>query len=99
MKFVFFTMLSTSILFAACSGECPECGPGDDTNGSDPNATSSSAEAPYPLQVCVVSGEPLGSMGEPHVHVHEGVTVKFCCKPCLKKFDENPAEFLAKLKQ
>lgn len=80
------------LLFTSCSGECTECGLEDDANDT------SSTEAPYPLKVCVVSGEALGSMGKPYVHLHEGATVKFCCKPCLKKFNEKPAEFLAKLK-
>ena len=58
-----------------------------------------SANDDYPLKVCVVSGEKLGGMGEPYVHLHEGTTVKFCCKPCLKKFNEDPDRYLAKLAQ
>ena len=38
-------------------------------------------------------------MGEPYVHNHEGVTVKFCCKPCLKKFNKEPEVYLAKLER
>lgn len=57
------------------------------------------AEAkPYPLQVCIVSGNELGSMGKIVTKVHEGQEIKFCCKPCVKKFDANPAKYLAKLK-
>ena len=67
--------------------------------GQEGNETTSSATDDYPLKVCVVSGEELGGMGEPYVHQHEGTTVKFCCKPCLKKFNENPQGYLAKLKQ
>ena len=37
-------------------------------------------------------------MGKPVVTVHEGQEIKFCCKPCIKKFNANPAKFLAKLK-
>ena len=58
-----------------------------------------SAANDYPLKVCVVSGEELGGMGEPYVHEHNGTIVKFCCKPCLKKFNEDPEGYLAKLKQ
>ena len=65
----------------------------------DQNETTSSATDDYPLKVCVVSGEELGGMGEPYVHQHEGTTVKFCCKPCLKKFNEDPESYLAKLEQ
>ena len=64
----------------------------------DSNNTSQTDDN-YPLKVCVVSGEELGGMGEPYVHEHNGTTVKFCCKPCLKKFNKDPDTYLAKLKQ
>jgi YHS domain-containing protein len=53
----------------------------------------------YPLTTCVVSGEKLGDMGEPHVIVHEGTTVKFCCKACLKDFNEDPAKYITMIKE
>ena len=34
---------------------------------------------------------------EAFVHVHKGVTVKFCCEGCLDEFNEEPKKFLAKL--
>jgi YHS domain-containing protein len=55
------------------------------------------AAKPYPLDVCLVSGEKLGSMGAPVVYVHEGQEVKFCCKSCQPDFKKEPAKFLAKL--
>ncbi len=51
----------------------------------------------YPLTTCVVSDEPLGSMGEPIVINHEGTKVKLCCKSCIDDFNADPAPFLAKL--
>lgn len=54
--------------------------------------------AEYPLDICVVSGEKLGSMGEPYVITHEGTEVRFCCDSCLPEFKENPDKYLAKLK-
>lgn len=54
---------------------------------------------PYPLETCIVSGNKLGSMGKIITKVHEGQEVKFCCKPCIKKFDANPAKYLSKLKK
>ena len=51
----------------------------------------------YPLKVCVVSGEELGSMGDPVVIEHEGTTVKFCCKNCVPDFKEDPSKYLSKL--
>jgi hypothetical protein len=45
----------------------------------------------------VVSGEKLGSMGDPVVFVHVGQEIKLCCKSCRADFDKEPAKFLAKL--
>lgn len=42
-------------------------------------------KASYPLTNCVVSGKPLGSMGEPITHLFDGVLVQLCCKGCNKK--------------
>ena len=55
------------------------------------------AAKPYPLDVCLVSGEKLVSMGAPVVYVHEGQEIKFCCKSCPPDFKKEPAKFLAKL--
>ena len=51
----------------------------------------------YPLDTCVVSGEKLGEMGEPHIYTHEGREVRLCCKGCLKDFKKDPAKYLKKL--
>jgi hypothetical protein len=51
----------------------------------------------YPLKTCLVSGEDLGSMGDPVVIVHEGQQIKFCCDSCLPKFEKDPAKYLSKL--
>ena len=54
--------------------------------------TSTSAEK------CIVSGEPLGDMGDPFEYVHQGKTLKFCCKSCVPKFEKEPEKYLSKLK-
>lgn len=56
----------------------------------------------YPLDTCVVSDEPLGSMGKPYDYTHkeEGKPdrlVKFCCKMCVGQFKRSPAKYLQKL--
>ncbi len=63
------------------------------------DASTGGTQSPgdYPLTTCVVSGEELGSMGEPIVREHNGTTVKFCCKSCLPKFDKDPDAYIAKL--
>jgi len=55
------------------------------------------ADKPYPLKTCLVSGNALGSMGKVVVKSYQGQEIKFCCKPCVKKFDVNPAKYLAKM--
>jgi len=56
----------------------------------------------YKTEICIVSDEPLGSMGKPIMYKHsvdgKEVTVKFCCGGCVDEFKEDPAKFLAKLK-
>ena len=94
IPFLFTISISLGI-FASCCTKAPA--PADDSNDTESNA-SAKADG-YPLKVCVVSGEELGGMGEPYIHNHEGVTVKFCCKPCLKKFNKEPEVYLAKLER
>ncbi|MHC4082143.1 MAG: hypothetical protein ACYS15_13465 [Planctomycetota bacterium] len=53
----------------------------------------------YPLTTCPVSGEALGSMGEPVDYVHNNRLVRLCCKGCLRALKKNPAPVIAKLDQ
>lgn len=62
-----------------------------------PPAPAEPAKAAYPLDTCVVTGEKLGSMGDPYIHQHEGREVRFCCKGCVKAFKRDPAAHLAKI--
>jgi hypothetical protein len=60
------------------------------------------ARASYPLKTCLVSDEPLGSMGEaaPYIHRASGQpdrVVFVCCEGCIDDFKANPAKFLAKV--
>ncbi len=52
---------------------------------------------PYPLKVCLVTGNDLNSMDGPVSTIYNGQEIKFCCKPCLRKFEANPAKYLGKL--
>ena len=53
----------------------------------------------YPVETCVVSGEPLvpSSMGDPVDYVYNNRLVRFCCNGCVKTFQKNPDRFLKKL--
>lgn len=44
---------------------------------------------PYTLGTCPVSGEPLGEMGDPIVKKYEGREIRFCCKKCVGKFEQD----------
>ncbi|MBL9114362.1 MAG: hypothetical protein JNJ83_05095 [Verrucomicrobiaceae bacterium] len=87
MKTTLRSLLSTALLgltLAACSA---------------PEAVSAAEKAKaYPLKTCLVSGNDLDSMGGPVTKVYNGQEIKFCCKPCVKKFEANQAKYLAKLK-
>ena len=81
-------LIAVPLILGACSNR---------EDAGDAAAPSNAGE-PYPLTTCVVSGEDLGSMGEPVVYDHEGTTVKFCCKNCVPKFEKDSETYLAKLK-
>ncbi len=51
----------------------------------------------YPLTHCPVSGEELGSMGEPIELVYAGRLVKLCCKMCIPKFEKDPMPIIEKI--
>jgi len=87
MKTTLRSFLTTALLgltLAACSSPEP--------------VQAADKAKPYPLQKCLVSGNDLDSMGGPVSKVYNGQEIKFCCKPCVKKFEANQAKYLAKLK-
>ncbi len=97
------TLAALGIALAAVLTGC-----NDSDGGSKPTATNGAAGAsatagtaaavkPYPLDICVVSGEKLGSMGEPIVLEYQGQQIKLCCKNCKPDFEKEPAKFIAKL--
>lgn len=51
----------------------------------------------YPLKSCIVTDNELGSMGKPLSKTYGDQEVRFCCKPCVKKFEQDPAKYLKKL--
>jgi YHS domain-containing protein len=52
---------------------------------------------PYPLNVCVVDGMKLGSMGDPYVFAYQGQEIKLCCSNCKPDFLKNPDKYLKKI--
>lgn len=92
MKVYLLALIGATIVVSSCSKQSSE-------EVSKKSGTEEAVATEYPLDVCVVSGKKLGSMGEPYTIEHNGTTVKFCCKHCLPKFDKEPATYLAKLKK
>ena len=81
---------------------CSNGSTNSDANSTTPDGNlTSSQEAPYPLDFCLVSGNDFGEDPDmiPYTHVYNGTTIKFCCKPCLPKFEKNPEKYMADLKE
>jgi YHS domain-containing protein len=87
---------------AGCDGDCDE--------GPTPAATTSASasasahdfkrvkpSADYPLNACLITGEELGDVADRVAFSYDGTEVQFCCPGCAKKFEKNPAPYLAKL--
>lgn len=53
----------------------------------------------YTLKTCLVSGEELGSMGEPLLMLVGDQQVKLCCDHCVPDFKKDTAKIMAKLNQ
>lgn len=87
-------LITASVAFSVL----PSCGDNKPGGSAETDTTENQDIKPYPLDVCVVSGKKLGSMGEPHVFVYKGQQVKMCCDHCMPKFNKAPEKYLAKLK-
>lgn len=93
MNFIFKTtlLLLSPLAFVSCNKKANE------VDSSASSAEEMASAKPYPLDVCTVSGEKIGSMGDPVVINHEGQEIKFCCDSCQPKFEKDPAKYLGKL--
>ena len=90
MKSFLTLALLACCLAASAADKPPETKPAEEKK---PDA----AAKPYPLKTCIVSDNDLDSMGEQASFVYQGQTIKVCCKPCIAKFEKNPAKYLKKL--
>ena len=73
---------------------------GHEAHGEKPTALSAEDRALIEKQkTCPVTGEPLGSMGEPVKVVVKGQTVFLCCAGCEDAIKKDADKYLAKLKK
>ena len=94
------SLLTLALLTAALTGTAADKDKGHDHDAPSTKPTVVTKDAPakpYPLKTCIVSDNDLDSMGEQASFVYQGQTVKVCCKPCIAKFEKNPAKYLKKL--
>ncbi len=84
---------AVALLFTSC--EKPA------TTSTTPPAedTAMVSDDNYPMKTCPVSGEELGSMGDPVIVEHERTTVKLCCKSCIKKFNADPEKYTTMVRE
>jgi len=87
----------------SASDACCE-GDGADEPATAPSPAASAHEfkrvtpsASYALNECLITGEELGPVEDRVAFSYDGTEVQFCCPGCAKKFEQNPAPYLAKL--
>jgi len=51
----------------------------------------------YTLTTCPVTGKKLGSMGAPVVKTFDDREVRFCCEPCVGKFEAEKARYFKQI--
>lgn len=68
------------------------------TSGAGRAQTTLTGVKAYPRNVCLVTDNDLGSMGDEQRIVYQGQELKFCCAPCVDKFQKNPEKYLQKLR-
>lgn len=84
-----------------CCGGCVESFESDPTTywrKADPEIAKQQLPY-YPLDTCIVTGEPLTEDGEfvGVDHVYKNRLVRLCCKTCVGKFEADPIPYLTKL--
>ena len=79
----FASLVAGLALLAACHSGHEHAGHSHDSKTAGP--------------LCPVSGDALGSMGDPYVFMHEGHQVKLCCESCKKDFLKDPQKYLSKM--
>ena len=86
MKWIAMIAVTGALILTGCGGE--------DGHGDHDHDKGDSHSKAYPFKTCLVSGEEIGSMGEPKVFIHEGQEIKLCCPACEKEFKAHTAKYM-----
>lgn len=91
-------MKKTLILITALLGLASLSFAADSRKSADAKAAADD----YPLTACVVSDEPLGSMGDFVAYTHREPgkpdrVIRFCCEGCIEDFRLEPTKYLKKI--
>ena len=103
MKTRFLTLLALAGLVAGGIGLAAAQDKGKDQVGaaseakSDDAAVIAAQKPSYPLTKCPVSGEPLGSMGDPIDFVVDGHLIRLCCAGCKKGVAAKKDEIVSRI--
>jgi len=101
------TRIAVAFAVLAIAGTAWIAGAQDKPADPKPAAQQAPAKAPsdaeliaaqkpsYPLDTCPISGKKLGA--DAVDQIHDGRLVRFCCKKCVKKFNDSPEKYLVKL--
>ena len=88
-------LLTAVLLTGLAAGALSGCA--TDTSQSAQSAPKDANVKPYPLTICVVSGDKLGGdMGKPVTLIYKDQEMKFCCKDCVKDFNQDPQKWMQK---
>jgi len=101
MKPLSLALLLTSLLFAFTACDTVNTGAATGT-GSSFSETKLADKAgapvtPYPFDHCAVIQRPFAEKPVRHRRVFKGQEVLFCCTPCVRAFDANPAPYMPRI--
>jgi len=90
-------ILSSLVLVIGCAQEEEPNKPAVTDQPTTQPAKSDTGAANYPVEICIVSGEKLGSMGDRIDVESKSLVVTVCCSGCVAELKDDPDTFLAKL--
>lgn len=84
-----------AFVVAAMAGTDADATVGGDGAPTAPATSRSTGGPSYPwtLDICIVTGAKLGSMGDPIMKTYEGREIRFCCTACIAKFEADSAGY------